>query len=108
MKVRVLVQRAMFPLLNTGPPCQRVLTLATRAHGRAAPIKTVFGKKPDILQQRFMQSVVHLLLYWRDESAHRKTSGISELETYHALTLLLRIAGYFFDEWDRITKGNLT
>ena len=86
----------------------RVLKQYARTNGRAALIKTVFGKKPTNLQQRFMQSAVHLLLYWRDESAHGKTSEISELETYHALTLLLRLARYFFDEWDRISKENLT
>ncbi|WP_423963503.1 hypothetical protein [Candidatus Binatus sp.] len=82
----------------------KVLKQYARTNGRLALIKTVFGKKPDNLQQRFMQSAVHLLLYWRDESAHGRTSGISELETYHALTLLLRLAGYFFDEWNRLTK----
>ena len=58
----------------------KVLKQYARTNGRLALIKTVFGKKPDNLQQRFMQSAVHLLLYWRDESAHGRTSGISNLK----------------------------
>jgi len=52
-----------------------------------------------------MQSATYLLLYWRDESSHGKLSEISELDAYHALTLLLRLARHLYDEWDRLTKA---
>lgn len=83
----------------------KVLKEYGRPNGRSAVIRIIFGKKPDNLQQRFIQSALYLLAYWRDEAAHGKFSDISELETFHALTLLFRFARFLFDEWDGITKA---
>jgi hypothetical protein len=86
----------------------KVLREYSQSNGRSAVLRLVFGRSPDNLQQRFMQSAVYLLAYWRDEAAHGRASDISELETYHALTLLLRLARYFFDEWERLTTSAST
>ncbi len=80
-----------------------ILRAYGRQNGRQNVVKIVFGRKPDNLQQRFIGSAFHLLAYWRDEAAHGRASDISELEAYHSLNLLLRLARYFFAEWDRLT-----
>ena len=44
----------------------KVLRKYSQSNGRSTVIRLVFGKKPDNLQQRFIQSAVYLLSYWRD------------------------------------------
>jgi len=81
----------------------KVLMEYKRPTGRSALIRRVFGKAPaNSLRQRFMQSAIYLLAYWRDESAHGVASEISELQAYNALILLFRLASYFSDEWNSL------
>ncbi len=75
-----------------------------QSRGRQNIVKRVFGGSPDRLQLRFIESAVYLLTFWRDETAHGRVSEISELEAYHALTLLLRLAAHLFAEWEQLTE----
>jgi hypothetical protein len=73
--------------------------------GRRRVMEIIFGPSPSKLQERFISSAANLLFYWRDETAHGQASTVSEIEAFHSLTLLVRLAQFLFGNWESLTKA---
>ena len=84
---------------------RKVLSKYAAPKGRAFIAETVFGRKPTKQEERFISSAFYLLAYWRDEAAHGQASAISELDAYHALSTLLRLAQFLCAEWEALTDS---
>ena len=63
----------------------------------------LFAHVPEALRQEF-NNISILLRYWRDEAAHGKPSGIADNEAYTSLALLLRLAKFVDEHWQRLTE----
>ncbi len=82
----------------------RVLREYARPNGRRKVLKMIFGSEPSELNRGFVSSAFNLLAYWRDEAAHGQVSSITELDAFHALTTLLRLAQFVFSNWAALTS----
>jgi hypothetical protein len=82
-----------------------VLKLYGSANGRYKVENLVVGKIKEPLQRDY-RSYVNLLKYWRDESAHGRSSKITENEAYTSLALLLRFAMLVSDNWEELIKDS--
>jgi hypothetical protein len=72
------------------------------ARGRSRVEQLVIGNQDKYVQGDFHR-YVDLLKYWRDSAAHGKAAGITELEAWTSLVLLLRFAIFASDRWDALT-----
>ncbi len=79
---------------------QQILRRYRTAQGRVHITNLLVGQ--DALGSRF-RSLLDLLSYWRDESAHGVASDISEIEAFDALGRLLRLSHMADDHWDGLT-----
>ena len=68
-------------------------------------MEMIFGAAPSTLEQRFTNSAFSLLVYWRDETAHGQVTNVSELEAYHSLTALIRLAQFLVTNRSVISKA---
>ena len=82
-----------------------VLKIYGSANGRHKIESLVVGKIKDPLQREY-RSYANLLKYWRDESAHGRSSKIVENEAYTSLALLLRFAMLVNDNWKELTTNS--
>jgi hypothetical protein len=83
---------------------EKVLQVYVRPNGRRQVLEMIFGKSPSKLEEKFINSAVSLLFYWRDETAHGQLSTVSEIEAFHSLTMLVRFAQFLFQNWESFTK----
>jgi hypothetical protein len=54
--------------------------------------------------QRQFGAALHILHFWRDDAAHGKQTTISEVESYSAISELLRLAQFASDNWADLTR----
>lgn len=66
-------------------------------------IEMIFGGQPESLRRRYVEATFYLLAFWRDEAAHGTASEISEIDAFHSLTLLVRLAQFIHSHWAEIT-----
>jgi hypothetical protein len=81
----------------------KVLAAYIKPSGRREVVEMIFGTSPSKLQQKFINSAANLLFYWRDETAHGQVSTVSEIEAFHSLTTLVRLAQFLYDNWESFT-----
>jgi hypothetical protein len=79
-----------------------VLREYVRRNGRRRVLDMVFNPD-DAAERRFTVLAFDLLAHWRDEAAHGIVSNISELDAYHALTTLLRLAQFLSSNWTKLS-----
>jgi len=70
--------------------------------GRGRVERLVVSSQDKYVQADFNR-YVDLLKYWRDSAAHGKAAGITELEAWTSLVLLLRFAIFASDRWNALT-----
>jgi hypothetical protein len=84
---------------------KKVLEAYVKSNGRRRVMEMIFGSSPSKLEEKFINSATSLLFYWRDETAHGTISTVSEIEAFHSLTMLVRLAQYLFSSWESFGKG---
>lgn len=65
-------------------------------------VEDIILRGKDELRTELMNHLF-LLKYWRDNSSHGATTPIAEREAFTALAILLRLAQFVEDNWDRFT-----
>jgi hypothetical protein len=70
--------------------------------GRGRIERLVISSQDKYVQADFNR-YLDLLKYWRDSAAHGKAAGITELEAWTSLVLLLRFAIFAADRWEVLT-----
>jgi hypothetical protein len=75
---------------------KKVLDVYVKPNGRRRVMEMIFGASPSKLEDKFINSATSLLFYWRDETAHGSISTVSEIEAFHSLTMLVRLAQFLF------------
>jgi hypothetical protein len=80
-----------------------VLKAYNGANGRSRVQSSLLGQVPEPIRQEFNNLSV-LLKYWRDSSAHGRPVSIRDNEAYTSLALLLRLAQFVDENWDRLTS----
>ena len=73
------------------------------AGGRARVTSSVVGQATSSVQRQF-EAALQILHYWRDDASHGQQSTISEVQSYAALSELLRLAQYTSDQWSVLTR----
>ncbi|WP_315827838.1 hypothetical protein [Bradyrhizobium sp. SZCCHNG3015] len=71
--------------------------------GRARITTYVAGQARSAVQRQFV-AALHILHYWRDDSAHGQQTTISEVEAYSAISELLRLSQFVSDHWVDLTR----
>jgi hypothetical protein len=69
--------------------------------GRGRVLTFVTGQLPDHLRRPFSE-FMHLLTYWRDSSSHGQAMGLSEVEAFTAVIMLVRLAQLVSSNWSII------
>ncbi len=64
---------------------------------------SVYGKLPDGSEQ--VRNIRRLIKYWRDNSAHGKSNNLGEMEAFTALLVLLRLAHFIDQHWNKLTDS---
>ena len=75
---------------------KRVLEAYVKSNGRRRVLEMIFGASPSKLEEKFINSATSLLFYWRDETERGTISIVSEIEAFHSLTMLVRLAQFLF------------
>ena len=83
----------------------KIEKLYSSGDGRRAIENLIFGPQPENVQAE-CRGYLSLLKYWGNLTPHGKASGITEVEAYTALMLLLRLAQFANDRWDELAKQN--
>ena len=83
---------------------EEILKTYASANGRSRVENIVIGQANSYLQREY-KGFSTLIKYWRDESAHGKSSKINDNEAYTSLALLLRFAKFVSDNWDDLTRN---
>jgi hypothetical protein len=81
---------------------RKVLNDYAGSGGRGRVERLLIGGQPAHVQEEFHR-YVSLLKYWRDSAAHGKAAGITELEAWTSLVLLLRFAIFASDRLETLT-----
>jgi hypothetical protein len=84
---------------------KKVLDVYVKPNGRRRVMEMIFGASPSKLEDKFINSATSLLFYWRDETAHGTTSTVSEIEAFHSLTMLVRLAQFLFQVEESFEKA---
>ena len=71
------------------------------AGGRQKIENLLIGQAPQKIKDEF-KGYNSLLSYWRDESAHGKASTITETQAFTATAMLLRLAIFIDETWEKI------
>jgi len=79
----------------------RILKEYASAGGRIKLDNIIIGKSKLRLKEEYSVHTT-LLKYWRDESAHGRSSKIGDNEAYTSLGLLLRLAMFVSNNWDEL------
>jgi len=82
---------------------ENALKLYSQAKGRSLIEKLLIGQAKDYIKREY-QGYSSLLKYWRDISAHGRTSNLSETEAYTSIALLLRFSGFMLEKWEELTR----
>jgi hypothetical protein len=82
---------------------RKVLNEYAGSGGRGRVERLLIGSQPSHVQEEFHR-YVSLLKYWRDNAAHGKAAGITELEAWTSLVLLLRFAIFASDRWETLIR----
>jgi hypothetical protein len=77
---------------------RKVLNDYAGSGGRGRVERLLIGSQPTHVQEEFHR-YVGLLKYWRDNAAHGRAVGITELEAWTSLVLLLRFTIFASDRW---------
>jgi len=72
------------------------------SRGRTRVEKNLLGQVGEPTKSRF-HTLMDLLNYWRDDSAHGTLSGIGDPEAFDALSRLLRLAHFATEHWTLLT-----
>jgi len=72
--------------------------------GRRRLEQRLTGTMPGPVPGRF-RTLLDLLSYWRDASAHGASTDISEIEAFDAIGRLLRLAHLASDHWTELTMA---
>ena len=81
---------------------EAVLKEYQTAAGRGRVEKRLLGNVKADTRRRF-ETFTDLLNYWRDTSSHGRTVARSELESFDALSRLLRFSLFVDERWDELT-----
>ena len=81
---------------------EAVLKEYQTAAGRGRVEKRLLGNVKADTRRRF-ETLTDLLNYWRDTSSHGRTVARSDLESFDALSRLLRFSLFVDERWDELT-----
>jgi len=80
---------------------EKTLAEYAGARGRSRVQTSLLAHVPEPIRQEFNNLSV-LLKYWRDSAAHGRPANIADNEAYTSLALLLRLAQFVDEHWDRL------
>jgi hypothetical protein len=76
----------------------RVLAEYRTGNGRSRIVKRVVAGTTPAVHERFTNAL-GILSYWRDDAGHGTATSVGEIEAYEALSRLLRLAQFTWDNW---------
>lgn len=85
---------------------EKILKIYKTSNGRKKLEDLIISQQKDGIKNDF-ETFYSLLKYWRDESAHGRTTNISENEAYTSLALLLRCAQFSKDNYELLTGAKI-